>query len=81
MSSHLAGKINRAVSDLEELLERAQREFERDDLPDGWDDDLSDADEAAQNAASQIGSASDFNEYLDKIEAMLVRIGHFEEAA
>jgi hypothetical protein len=77
----LISKINGLTTDLLLALERAEREFERDDLPEDWNDELEDAIEAAQNAQSAIGNASDFNEHLDLIEKVLERINEHEEEA
>lgn len=74
----LMNAIYSAVTHLEQLLDRARAEFERDDLPSEWDDDLGQADLAAQDAYSQIGSASDFIDYLATIEAMLGRIAKLD---
>jgi hypothetical protein len=75
----LADQIDNAIVALEQLLDEALREIQRDDLPEEWADELSDADESGQRALSAIGQASDFNEHVDALQKMLRRIDIYEE--
>jgi len=75
----LADRIDNAIVALEQLLDDALRELDRDDLPEEWADALSDADENGQRALIDIGEASDFNEYVDVLQKMLRRIDEHEE--
>ena len=75
----LSDQIDNAIVALERLLAEASREIDRSDLPDEWADDLESADDAIQEAISQIGSASDFSEAVDLAQKMLRRIDKFDE--
>jgi len=74
----LADHIDNAIVALEQLLQDAFQELKRDDLPEDWEDELSDADENAQKALGAIGQASDFSEYVDALQKMLRRIDEHE---
>ena len=75
----LADKIDNVIVELEQLFSDAMREFARDDLPEEWADDLSDADERAQEAQNAIGQASDFSEHVDALQGMLRRIDKHDD--
>jgi hypothetical protein len=79
MKASLADQIERALADLEVLFGRADQEITRDDLPSEWDEDIEEADLAAQNCAIEVGPASNLNEDCEVTLKMLRRIDKWDE--
>ena len=75
----LADQIEKALADLDVLLNEANDEITRDDLPDEWEDDLMEADDASQHAVIEMGSCGAFNEHWIITEKMLRRIDAWDE--
>ena len=75
----LADQIERALADLEVLFNEACNEIERTELPDDWEEELTEADWAAQNCAIEVGQASSWNEDWTTTEKMLRRIDKWDE--
>ena len=75
----LADQIERALADLEVLFNEACNERERTELPDDWEEELTEADLAAQNCAIEVGQASSWNEDWTTTEKMLRRIDKWDE--
>ncbi|MDO8535150.1 MAG: hypothetical protein Q7S17_10485 [Xanthobacteraceae bacterium] len=71
MNTTLADEIDNALVNLTLLLDKAEIELERADLPPEWDDDLTVAIDAVQDAKSDIGGASDLDGHIDTVNSML----------
>lgn len=72
----LADQIDRAVDHLTRLMREASQEFTREDLPEAMFDDADEADERAQELASDV----DCDERLPVILEMLRRIDMHDAA-
>ena len=74
----LADQIDHAIIELQKLFFRAWEEFERDGFPEEWNDDLDNANEAAQEAAGNL-EVGDFDERANTVYTMLRRIDKFDD--
>jgi hypothetical protein len=77
----LADQIERAAGILQQLLNEACGEIQRDDLPegDGWDPDLEDAQDASAGCWVELSEAGDFGEKIEVVLKMLRRIDAHDE--